>query len=217
MSTAPATEATSAAPTPPPDPYEQFIAASLKNGWTPADPVEKLSATVAKFGQVLEPADLKASNEVLKMLVQEFEYVVKVLLRTPKREFDLSHLLKDALEMLKIAYFKSMKHQLWAGARYAVYFIIWYCSSSDHATLVFITSSTVTKIQIDAKAVDVHVLYAVLQRTVLALPQIQVNHTNIIFGNYSLLCADIFGFYVLELCVDVAQMFRNRTPGDLLR
>lgn len=117
MSSAPVAETTSAPPASQPDPYEQFVASSLKNGWTPTDPVEKLSATVAKFGQVLEPADLKSSNDLLKMLVQEFEYVVKVLIRTPKRKFDLSHLLEDTLEMLKIAYFKSMKHQLKAGAR----------------------------------------------------------------------------------------------------
>ena len=33
--------------------YEEYIAQSIANNWKPADPVEKLEATVLKYGQVL--------------------------------------------------------------------------------------------------------------------------------------------------------------------
>ena len=32
--------------------YEEYIVVSKKNGWLPVDPVEKLEATIVKFGQV---------------------------------------------------------------------------------------------------------------------------------------------------------------------
>jgi hypothetical protein len=32
--------------------YEEYIAKSIENKWTPSDPVEKLEATIAKYGQV---------------------------------------------------------------------------------------------------------------------------------------------------------------------
>jgi hypothetical protein len=32
--------------------YEDYVALSLENGWTPSDPIEKLSSTVHKYGQV---------------------------------------------------------------------------------------------------------------------------------------------------------------------
>jgi hypothetical protein len=34
--------------------YEEYVAKSLENKWAPADPVEKLEATIAKYGQVLK-------------------------------------------------------------------------------------------------------------------------------------------------------------------
>ena len=99
--------------------YDKYISTARKKGWSPVDPIEKLSSTISKFGQVVDAKDMKRSNEFLKMLVQEFQYIVKVLVSTPSRQFDLSGLLTDAIEMLKIAHFKSAKDLLWSGHRYS--------------------------------------------------------------------------------------------------
>lgn len=104
-------------------PYEKYKSSAIKNGWTPVDPVEKLGSTIAKMGQVLDPKDLKRSNEFLKMLMQEFHYVLNVLANTPDITFDLSHLMLEALDMVRIAYFKSTKHLLWAGSKSDTHYI----------------------------------------------------------------------------------------------
>jgi hypothetical protein len=152
----PPASASASAPAPPPrtetavdkpkpsrSPYDRYILTARKNGWEPADPVEKIGSTLAKLGQVLAPGDLGGSGSLLQMLTQEFSYVLNVLTSTHDRTFDLSHLMPEALEMMKIAHFKILKHLLRSG------------------------QSVVTRADVDGRA-EARLLQAALGQTLLA-------------------------------------------------
>ena len=97
--------------------YDQYVAKAKQKGWFPVDPMDKIRTTISKMGQVVDPANMGRSQAMNDMLVQEFHYIIRVFGDTRDRSFDLSLLLIDALEMLKISYFKIMKHHLQAGSR----------------------------------------------------------------------------------------------------
>lgn len=97
---------------------KQYEQTARLHGWIPANPTERLVATISKYPQVFDILSSEGKEDPLPyitMLDDETRFLLQILAKSNDTQFDLTSTLHTAIAIVHQLKFRIMKHRLLIG------------------------------------------------------------------------------------------------------
>lgn len=102
--------------------YDEYIVLAKQHNWTPVDPLQKLKDISYKLSQVINLYNSSQTHEYMKLMSQEVQFILQVLIKSTNQTFDLTEIFFEGFEGIHRALYHLEKQVLQRNKERYVYF-----------------------------------------------------------------------------------------------
>lgn len=92
--------------------YDEYLILAKQHHWIPSDPLQKLKDVSYKSSQIINLYNSTQTHEYMKLISQEVQFLLQVLIKSTNHTFDLTEIFFESLEGIHRTFYHLEKQLL---------------------------------------------------------------------------------------------------------